>query len=330
MANEPALSGYKSLLGELSELIETAHKTVAQTYWKIGKRLVEVEQGGREHARYGAGLLERLSQDLSARHGPGYSVNNLERMRSFYLSHPKSPAPGILTWTHYAELMPVRDDDLREELEHKAEEENLSTRQIRRLVRGYTARAGAQPRKAPEPIAPLKRPGNLTFRSYREANTPAIEVPNGHALVDCGFYVYRLVRKPVRGCEISARPSYTYQAIVERVVDGDTVWALINVGFDTVLREKLRFHGVDAPELTTAEGKQATEFVEKLLPAGAPIVIRSYASDAFGRFMADVFYLPPPIPGKITPSTFNGILKHGTFLNQELLAKGLAKRMMFG
>jgi endonuclease YncB( thermonuclease family) len=316
------------LLKDVRKLIEAARHAVAQAYWKIGQRLVEEEQDGAERAKYGEALLQRLSEDLSARYGSGFSVNNLERMRGFYLSHPKSPTSGILTWSHYAELMPVRDAATRQQLVRRAETENLTVRQLRGLVRQQTGTVVSVERQEPKNEAPLKRPRDLKFRSYREAVAPGIEVPEGHILVDCGFYVYRLVRKSVRGFEISSRPSYTYPAIVERVVDGDTVWALINVGFDTVLREKLRMHGVDAAELATPEGEETYKYVKGLLPEGAPIVIRSYASDAFGRFLADIFYLPPPAPVPITPATFDQILKQGEFLNQELLAKRMVKRML--
>ncbi|WP_395746809.1 YhcG family protein [Prosthecobacter sp.] len=58
------------------------------TYWDAGRQLVEFEQGGRVRAAYGDALLERLSADLTAKHGRGFSVDNLERFRLFYLRFP--------------------------------------------------------------------------------------------------------------------------------------------------------------------------------------------------------------------------------------------------
>ena len=110
-------------------------------------------------------------------------------------------------------------------------------------------------------------------------------------------------------------------------MDGDTLWALINVGFGTVLRKKLRMHGLDAREIKSPEGKEACDYVKRLLPRAAPIVVRSYASDAFGRFLADIFYSPDPDSDPHSPATFKRILKRGIFLNQELLGKGLAVRV---
>jgi predicted nuclease of restriction endonuclease-like (RecB) superfamily len=55
------------------------------TYWEIGRRIVEFEQGGKARAEYGEEVLARLSQDLTVRHGRGFSRPGLQRMRAFYL-----------------------------------------------------------------------------------------------------------------------------------------------------------------------------------------------------------------------------------------------------
>ncbi|MCO6459547.1 MAG: hypothetical protein J5I93_29895 [Pirellulaceae bacterium] len=54
------------------------------TYWEIGRRIVEFEQGGEARAEYGAGLLKRLGKDLTARFGRGFSERNLRQMRAFH------------------------------------------------------------------------------------------------------------------------------------------------------------------------------------------------------------------------------------------------------
>jgi predicted nuclease of restriction endonuclease-like (RecB) superfamily len=76
------------------------------TYWEIGRRLVEFEQGGRERAEYGGAVIERLAVDLTRRFGRGFSRQNLWQMRAFHLAWPTdrmertlpaaSSAPGIL------------------------------------------------------------------------------------------------------------------------------------------------------------------------------------------------------------------------------------------
>ena len=60
------------------------------TYWEMGRRIVEHEQAGKERAAYGAELLTRLSADLTERFGRGFSVDNLERARKFFLTFPSA------------------------------------------------------------------------------------------------------------------------------------------------------------------------------------------------------------------------------------------------
>ena len=87
---------YGSIFGDVAEIIEAARKSAARSvnsimtaaYWLIGRRVVEFEQSGKKRAEYGAGLLRRLSADLTDRYGRGFSVDNLENMRLFYLSYP--------------------------------------------------------------------------------------------------------------------------------------------------------------------------------------------------------------------------------------------------
>src|SRR5215831_6405774 len=99
--------GYDKVLTGISELLERARHAAAQavnslltaSYWEVGRRIVELEQRGQARAAYGEALLGRLAQDLSARHGRGFSERNLLKMRTFYLGWEIPP-------TLSAELMP--------------------------------------------------------------------------------------------------------------------------------------------------------------------------------------------------------------------------------
>lgn len=90
-AAEPDYSG---LVGGIDQLLETARRAsvravnacMTATYWEIGRRIVEFEQRGADRAKYGEGLLKRLSADLTARCGKGFGKSNLFLMRKFYLS----------------------------------------------------------------------------------------------------------------------------------------------------------------------------------------------------------------------------------------------------
>lgn len=89
---------YGELLSSIVTLLEQGRQFAARsvnavltsTYWLVGQRLVEHEQGGEERAVYGAELLKRLSRDLQTRLGREFSERNLEQMRQFYLGWPIS------------------------------------------------------------------------------------------------------------------------------------------------------------------------------------------------------------------------------------------------
>ena len=53
------------------------------TYYGVGQYIVEYEQGGKERAEYGKGVLKRLSERLTERFGDGWSYANLRSMRQF-------------------------------------------------------------------------------------------------------------------------------------------------------------------------------------------------------------------------------------------------------
>lgn len=84
------------ILAEVTELLDRARRVsvravnsvMTSVYWEIGRRIVEYEQRGKQRAAYGEQLLDRLSRDLAARFGRGFSVQNLRNFRSFYLAWP--------------------------------------------------------------------------------------------------------------------------------------------------------------------------------------------------------------------------------------------------
>ena len=87
---------YQAVFGDVSKIIDAARESAARSvnaamtaaYWLIGRRIVESEQSGEERAEYGAALIERLAEDLTRRFGRGFSRQNLQNMRLFYLAHP--------------------------------------------------------------------------------------------------------------------------------------------------------------------------------------------------------------------------------------------------
>src|SRR6266436_7107287 len=88
------LEEYGGLIGGIAELLEASRRIAARTvnalmtatYWEIGRRIVEFEQRGEVRAQYGQELLKHLTGDLCGRFGRGFAVDNLQRMRGFYLA----------------------------------------------------------------------------------------------------------------------------------------------------------------------------------------------------------------------------------------------------
>jgi hypothetical protein len=166
---------YSRIHGDIVTLLESARRAAARsvnalmtaTYWAIGRRIVEFEQGGRERASYSQSVLQRLSADLSARFGRGFGVDNLEQMRLFYLAYPatrisetlsrKSPSRRQLlesseaasrklpldalasvfplSWSHYVHLVRrTRSADERQFYEAEALRGGWSVRQLDRQI----------------------------------------------------------------------------------------------------------------------------------------------------------------------------------------------------
>ena len=79
-----------------------------QTYWGIGRHIVEFEQGGQNRATYGKQLISRLAESLTHEFGKGFDASNLRYMRLFYQTFSNCDAlRHELSWTHYRLLIRV-------------------------------------------------------------------------------------------------------------------------------------------------------------------------------------------------------------------------------
>ncbi len=88
------------------------HKMI-ETYWNIGRRIVEEEQNGEARAEYGAQIIAQLAEQLTHQYGKGFSARYLRAFRKFYLIVDdfqiwKSRFPN-LTWTHIFKTLRVED-----------------------------------------------------------------------------------------------------------------------------------------------------------------------------------------------------------------------------
>lgn len=134
-------AGYRELVEQISRTyaagrsaaLQAVNTQLLDTYWRVGRQIVEFEQGGSDRAEYGAGLLDRLSADLRMRHGRGFSRSNLVYMRLFYLRYPIGQKPShLLSWSHYVELLKLDDDLERGFYEQQAIAERWSVPELKR------------------------------------------------------------------------------------------------------------------------------------------------------------------------------------------------------
>lgn len=118
-----------------NKIYQTINTTMTQTYWEIGRRIVEEEQGGNSRAAYGKGLLKNLSYELTKEFGKGYSVQNIKNMRQFYLMYQKRQTMSsefVLSWSHYIFLTRIENIDERNFYELESIENNWSLRELKR------------------------------------------------------------------------------------------------------------------------------------------------------------------------------------------------------
>ena len=118
-----------------NKIANTINDTMVETYWNIGKYIIEFEQKGNIKAEYGKQLLVRLSKDLKLRLGKGYSRSNLYNMRKMYELYPIfQPLAGKLSWTNLCEILTISDELERDFYIAEASKQKWSKRTLRRQI----------------------------------------------------------------------------------------------------------------------------------------------------------------------------------------------------
>ncbi len=107
---------------------------------------------------------------------------------------------------------------------------------------------------------------------------------------------------------------YEYKMQLVRVVDGDTVDAEINLGFDVKIKKRIRFMGINAPESRTrdleekARGLAAKDRVKQLLNGCENITLKSHGIGKFGRCLGEIFLDVVDGSEKMTLESLNELL----------------------
>ncbi len=125
----------KIVMSAKEHLTGTVNQIMTETYWRIGRYIVEFEQDGNAKAIYGKSLLSTLSKELTLRLGKGYSRPNLNNMRKFYLKYPNcQTVSDKLSWSHICELIKIDDDLERSFYEKQCVKERWGIRTLKRQM----------------------------------------------------------------------------------------------------------------------------------------------------------------------------------------------------
>ncbi len=137
-----------NILKDMCEIIESSQKTAYQAVnttlihrnWLLGYRIASEELQGEDRAKYGAEIIKKLSKELSVEYGKGYTKSNLYSFYSFYKTYPEifrtvsGKSVLLLSWSHYATLLQVKDEKARKWYEKEAIEQTWSVRTLQRNI----------------------------------------------------------------------------------------------------------------------------------------------------------------------------------------------------
>lgn len=328
---------------------EAVESEKIRTYWEVGRlmnaHILQHAPGGAEKGRaaYGKNVVERLAKDLGT--NPTTLYYSLEFARKF----PISPAREKLPWSHYRALLSVQDEIQRKQLEKKARVFGWTSRELEsKIAAARQTHSILREKNEKDSVA---RPSKLIPKrgevdTYQILRTEVIlHTGKTELLVDLGFSSFiplpasvakkfrdgDIVRTvPHGGGKISFEKIpkaakadlYTYKAYVERVVDGDSIWVKIQVGFGFLTRQKLRLRALDAPEIGTRRGVLAKRFVEEELKRTPYVILTTTKPDKYDRYLSDIYYNPAWTEPRPSAAL------NDWYLNQLLLEKNLARRVV--
>lgn len=326
---------YRKLLQTLNDEIREGLENITRfvrmqkviTHWNMGRAMADL------FSRYGVhqALYDRISKDT------GMHVRTLQQCVQFVHTFPKIDFNLPLSWSHYRYLMMVESDKERERWQRRILRENLESNVLHRLI--IEARLAAAPVSAADTASASSNIQRGQLYTYRIIKVDYVQdAPQGF-VVDCGFEIRipppkvtgeidnsRIVesRKSPQGyflklSKATTAAIFTYKAIVERVIDGDTLLVNIDCGFTIWNRQRLRFRGVDAPEVRTQAGERTVRWLKEELSQCPFVIIKTYKTDKYDRYLVDVFYRP----GVADPDL---VAREGELLNLKMLNLGLVQK----
>lgn len=140
------LTTHTTLVSDLRQIIDQGRRqayisinaSMIQTYWHVGRRIVEEEQQGKERADYGEQIARKVAKELQADYGSAFNYRNICYFRQFYLCFRDSTIVNArvhnLSWTHIRLLLRVDDPKARLWYLNEASSQMWSTRELERNI----------------------------------------------------------------------------------------------------------------------------------------------------------------------------------------------------
>lgn len=333
------LKNYDKLLSEVKNHVQKTAENISKIVtrqkvemaWKIGRTVQKhlEENNQSEKSGYGKHLFESLERDV------GISQSVLYKMRNFYKSYPKIPKDDHkLNWSHYRVLAGVKDENERQYLEDLTREKNLDAEDLRKKLKKSKTVTELKNKQREVVTTATKK---LHFNRGKLFCYEVVKVEElGQTCVDCGFGIFHQLEEntPNGALVVETKKSgkkylvnkatarkinlNAYKAYLHKVVDGDTIHVVLDLGFKIFHQEILRLRQIDAPEISTAAGKKSAAALKKILQPLPFLVVKTHSTDIYGRYLADVFL--PDSQGKFSAQQ---TAEEGEYLNQILLDKKL-------
>jgi endonuclease YncB( thermonuclease family) len=299
-------------------------------YWEVGGSIGTFLESADN--TYGRRVIRRLADDTDLH--PNFLYDAVK----FHTLFPIFPTSGILTWSHYRLVLTVYSEGGRDFYLEQATQHEWTVRELSRQIQDEAFERYLGIPMDDKSIAVLQNPPRLQAKRgepyiYRVAEKWSRQVLDlgfraSHPLPDSQTHETGAIVRSVpdgrvtsgyrvESADLRAR-IYAYRATVSRIIDGDTLWATVDLGFNHWTDVKLRLRGIDAPEVGTAGGKRATDYLTQALSEANAFVVTTTKVDLYDRYLADLFVLPDQ-------TDLAAVASKGRYINRAMINDGVAR-----
>lgn len=300
---------YEVLCRKITEVFVSARRRIeaerVRTYWETGRLIAQYRQADRGR-HYDKGFIPQLARDL------GMDISVLKRTVRFYEQFHKGAVWPQLTWSHYRSLMTINDPKVRSQLVELANAKRWTHYQLDVEIKKIKAKKAQGQNPLDPPRLLLNVPTRGPFYHYRIVEERPFQKVEAKLYVDLGFGAHLPVTtfslaSLIKGdivqshhrskrhysidkiTGMSEEQLFTYRSEVLRVIDGDTLWMHIDIGFGILKKVKIRLKGINAPALETSPGKRAKAYLENVIQSSREFTLKSTRAGKYDRYLGDLF-----------------------------------------